>query len=100
MNIFSHSSPTALPPYLRPGPIALVIMGGAVGTAIRAWAEASFPTPAGGFPWVTFTINVSGALLLGVLLEVIALLGHRRTGMLRLRLALGGHGAAGWLYDV
>jgi fluoride exporter len=47
----------------------LVALGGMVGTAARASLEAALPAPAGGWPWTTFTINIVGSLVLGVLLE-------------------------------
>ena len=47
----------------------LVALGGMVGTTARAQLEAAFPTPAGGWPWATFAINLVGSLVLGVLLE-------------------------------
>ena len=44
-----------------------VAAGGAVGACAR-WGLASwFPVPAGGFPWTTFTINVTGSVLLALL---------------------------------
>lgn len=79
----------APPPYLRPGPIALVVAGGAIGTALRAWAESAFPPSPGRFPWTTFVINVSGALLLGLLLESLTLFRSRVTNTRVARLALG-----------
>ena len=49
----------------------LVALGGMVGTAARAYLEATFPASAGGWPWTTFTINVVGSLILGALLELL-----------------------------
>ena len=60
------------------------MVGGTVGTALRDRIETVFATPAGGLPWATFAINVSGAFLLGVLLEVLALVapeGDRRRAL-------------------
>jgi fluoride exporter len=79
----------APPPYLRPGPIALVVAGGAIGTAVRAWAGSAFPASPGGLPWATLVINVSGALLLGLLLESLTLIRSSATGSRAVRLALG-----------
>lgn len=60
-----------------------VAVGGVVGTAARATAEAAFPAAPGAVPWTTFLINVLGSLLLGALLETLVLggpdEGRRRT---------------------
>jgi CrcB protein len=77
------------PAHLRPDLIALVVLGGALGTTARNWIEATFAAPPGAFPWPTFWINVTGALVLGALLEALALLGPDRGLRRGLRLALG-----------
>lgn len=59
--------------YLRPDLVGLVVLGGTAGTALRDLIENSFRTPPGQFPWATFAINVSGAFLLGALVEVLVL---------------------------
>ena len=76
------------PAFLRPSAVGLVVLGGTVGTALRDRIEALVVPQAGQVPWVTFAINVSGAFLLGSLLEALALLrpGARRRA---LQLALG-----------
>jgi CrcB protein len=51
--------------------IGLVAIGGAAGTAIRYELARADPVTSGQFPWATFTANVAGALLLGVLLAVL-----------------------------
>jgi CrcB protein len=53
----------ALPPL---GRIVAVALGGALGTAVRYLLGNTFPTHPGVFPWTTFTVNISGAFLLGV----------------------------------
>ena len=67
------------------------MVGGTVGTAVRYRLESVFATPAGGMPWVTFAINVSGAFLLGFLLEALALVAAdgRRRRALQLTLGTG-----------
>ncbi len=50
----------------------LIVIGGMAGTAVRATLEAWFPAAVGQWPWATFWINISGSLLLGVLLETLA----------------------------
>lgn len=66
-----------------------VVLGGAVGTTLRAVAEHWWPAPAGEWPWTTFVINLVGSFVLGLLLESLvrsALAPHRQQ---RLRLLLG-----------
>ena len=63
----------AAPP-LRPSParqwdvLALVALGGGLGSVARYELGHAWPTPTGGFPWATFTINVLGSLALGALM--------------------------------
>ena len=57
---------------MQPALVGLVVVGGTVGTALRDRLETVFATPAGELPWATFGINVSGAFLLGLLVEVLA----------------------------
>jgi fluoride exporter len=68
----------------------VVAAGGAVGTGLRyAIAEATGPT--GGWPTATLLVNLVGALLLGVLLEVLVRRsrGGESTRARLLRLGLG-----------
>ncbi len=51
--------------------LLLVFVGGACGTALRAWLEVEFTPESNSWPWVTFAINASGSLLLGFLLEAL-----------------------------
>lgn len=57
---------------IRVGNLALIVIGGAAGTALRAGLEAGFGATPGQWPWITLGINVLGSLLLGVLLEALA----------------------------
>ncbi len=62
------------PAHLRPQLIALVMLGGTFGTAIRYAIENAFAASGEHLlPWATFGINISGALLLGLLSELLAL---------------------------
>ena len=45
--------------------LAAIFAGGAVGAVGRAGLVQAAPPPAGGWPWVTFAVNVLGAFLLG-----------------------------------
>lgn len=61
----------ARPAFLQPGLLALVMVGGAAGTAARWQLSQTFTPEPEHWPWVTFTINVVGSLLLGLLLETL-----------------------------
>lgn len=72
-----------------PAAIGAVAIGGALGSVVRYLVSTWFLEKFGaGFPWGTFTINVSGAFVIGVVLELAA----TRPGFspyLRLLLATG-----------
>ncbi|GGC07365.1 fluoride efflux transporter FluC [Cellulomonas carbonis] len=76
------------PPHLRPGLVALVAAGGAVGSAAR-YGVSTWVGPTDGWPTATFVENLVGAFLLGVLLEALVRRGPESDGARRLRLALG-----------
>jgi CrcB protein len=67
----------------------LILIGGALGTGIRAALEAAYPAQPGGWPWATFLINVTGAFPLGVLLETLIRRGPDSGVRQYLRLGLG-----------
>lgn len=82
------SGPAGRPVHLRKRYVSLVFLGGAVGTLARFALESWLPAPAG-WPLPTLLINISGAFLLGVLLESLLRAGQD-TGWLRLtRLGVG-----------
>lgn len=83
------------PVHLSPANIALVAVGGAAGTGLRYWISAVVPHWAG-FPVATFGINVVGAFLLGVLLELLAGSNLDSSWSQRLRLGLGTGGLGGF----
>ncbi|GMU79803.1 MAG: hypothetical protein AMXMBFR46_25920 [Acidimicrobiia bacterium] len=56
---------------LAPGPVALVAAGGAIGALARYGVTRALPGAPGSFPATTFAVNVGGAFLLAVLLEVL-----------------------------
>ena len=51
--------------------LAAVAAGGFLGALGRYELGLAWPTPDGHFPWTTFTINVSGGFLLGLILTVL-----------------------------
>lgn len=54
---------------MRTRDLALVSAGGAVGALTRYGLSDTFPAEPGRFPVTSFAINVSGAFVLGLLLE-------------------------------
>jgi CrcB protein len=56
--------------------LAAVAVGGFIGAIGRYELGLAWPTPAGGIPWSTFTINTSGAFLLGVTVVAMAARGQ------------------------
>jgi len=63
----------------------VVFAGGCVGGYTRYAVTQAWSTPTYGFPWPTFTVNIVGALVLGVVL----VLATREEQSLRVRLLLG-----------
>lgn len=53
--------------------LAAIAAGGALGALARQLVGHALPTATGAFPWGTFLINVSGSLLIGILMAVLAL---------------------------
>ena len=51
--------------------LVAVAVGGFLGALGRYELGLAWATPAGHFPWTTFTINVSGGFLLGLVLTVL-----------------------------
>ncbi|WP_375489836.1 fluoride efflux transporter FluC [uncultured Jatrophihabitans sp.] len=78
-----------LPLHLRPDAIALVFLGGAIGTAARYGLAQLAPTPARGWPTGTFVANLVGAFVLGVLLEGLMRRGADTGWRRRARLLVG-----------
>ena len=52
--------------------LATIAAGGAVGATARQLVGDAWPSAPGTFPWGTFLINVSGSLLIGILIAVLA----------------------------
>lgn len=51
--------------------LAAVAVGGAAGALARYSLGIAFPHAVGAFPWTTFGVNVSGCLLIGVLVVLV-----------------------------
>lgn len=73
----------------RAGILLLIGLGGAAGTTVRASLETAFPAAIGAWPWATFCINVTGAFILALLLETLAVLGPDDGWRRRVRLGVG-----------
>ena len=84
----SPTTGASRPVHLRWNSLALVFIGGSLGTAAREAISLAFP-PIDGVPYAIFGINVAGALLLGFLIEALVRHGRGTPGALRLRLLLG-----------
>ena len=65
--------------------LAVVFAGGCVGGLTRYAVTQAWPTPANGFPWATFAVNLVGAFVLGFVVVVAA----RTRAPRRLRLLVG-----------
>lgn len=76
------------PVHLRASSLAVVFIGGVFGAASREGLALIFPA-IGGIPWDIFAINLSGAFLLGVLLDAFARRGPDHGVRRTLRLLLG-----------
>jgi CrcB protein len=67
---------------LRPSPVpvlAAISAGGVFGALARYGLATAWPHPASGFAWSTFVINVTGCLLIGVLMVIVTdVVPHRR----------------------
>jgi len=48
-----------------PRELAAIFVGGAIGGGLRALLGTLFPAQPGHWPWVTFGVNIAGAILLG-----------------------------------
>jgi CrcB protein len=83
------------PVHLSVGNVALVAAGGAVGTGLRYLITLVVPRWAG-MPVATFAINVLGAFLLGVLLELLADRTLDTGWSRRIRLGVGTGGLGGF----
>jgi CrcB protein len=68
--------------------LAVVSAGGVTGALGRYGLQSAFPSSAGGFDWVTFGINVSGCMMIGIVV-VFATESGRAHRLLRPFLATG-----------
>ncbi|GHH82380.1 putative fluoride ion transporter CrcB 1 [Streptomyces sulfonofaciens] len=52
--------------------VAVIALGGVLGSTARYGTGLLWPTPPGAFPWTTLLVNVAGCGLIGVLMVVVA----------------------------
>jgi CrcB protein len=55
----------------HPGTIAAIALGGAAGTLGRVELSRLIPTTTNGFPWPTFTANITGAFIVGLVIVLV-----------------------------
>jgi CrcB protein len=55
----------------RPGDLAVIAVGGALGTLARYGMSRLIVVAKGGFPWATFWTNLSGALVIGFFVTIV-----------------------------
>lgn len=53
------------------GVLAVIAAGGGIGALARYGVGTVWPTTPGAFPWATFTVNVLGCLLIGVVMVLV-----------------------------
>jgi CrcB protein len=63
----------AAPPGGLGAALAAVSAGGVLGTLARHAIATAWPHPPAAFPWATWTVNVSGCLLIGALMAFVTL---------------------------
>ncbi len=80
---------TTRPLHAQPLLLAVVASGGATGSMARYLTARAVPTTAGGWPVATLLVNLTGSLVLGLLLEALARRGADRGRRQVLRLLVG-----------
>lgn len=55
----------------HPGVLVVIAAGGAVGAAARSGLHEALPTGPGELPWSTLAVNVTGCLLIGMLMVLV-----------------------------
>jgi fluoride exporter len=68
-DVLRHAGPRS--PDVPWSTLAAISAGGVIGALARFGLATAFPHPAGSFAWTTFWINVSGCLLIGVLMVLV-----------------------------
>lgn len=58
-------------PHAQPAVLIAIVAGGILGSLARYWVSRVIHVAPESFPWPTFTVNVSGAFALGLLLTLV-----------------------------
>jgi fluoride exporter len=58
--------------------LGAIFLGGAVGALVRAGLVEAFPIGSAEWPWVTFSVNIAGAALLGYWFTTLSHTSYRR----------------------
>jgi len=69
--VSARRSPTSPARHARPGIVFAVALGGALGTPARYAVGRVVHVAQDSFPWSTFAVNITGSLILGLLLTLI-----------------------------
>lgn len=69
--------------------LGVVAVGGALGALARYGLSVALPHPSGRFPWATFATNVSGCLLIGILMVSLTEISGRPHRLVRPFLGVG-----------
>jgi fluoride exporter len=77
------------PPHLAPGLQAAVFTGGCLGTMARYAVSNVIPPHADGWPYATYAVNLAGAFILGLLLQLLFHSGEDRGRRRFIRLGIG-----------
>ncbi|WP_051208353.1 fluoride efflux transporter FluC [Propionicicella superfundia] len=77
------------PPHRDLLPLLGIGLGGALGTVTRAELSRLWPVSPGDFPWTTFVINLTGAVVLSFLLEALGRRGPDSGRRRLIRLTVG-----------
>ncbi|MGC5616224.1 fluoride efflux transporter FluC [Georgenia sp. Z1491] len=84
-----HPARRPRPEHLRPGILALVVLGGTLGSGARAAIDQLAGSGPADVQWATAGINVTGAALLGVLFAVLTTMHDERARRARVVLGSG-----------
>ena len=87
--------PAPAPLHRQPGVLLAVALGGAVGAPLRHGLGLLVPAAASGFPRGTLLVNLVGCLLLGALVEALALRARAGTFTARYARPFAGSGLLG-----
>jgi CrcB protein len=71
-SVTHHPQRGGAPSRLRPDVLLSTALGGALGATARYTMIRLVPVGSNGFPWATFSVNLSGSLVLGIIAVLVA----------------------------